>query len=85
MVQVRLVFVANDDLEIAIRHLLISCHDDSNHKVEHDDLQEVRLAEEDEPDQVDVDVYEDTQRSLSDTVLIPITVLLQEGVVARKS
>ena len=60
MVQVRLMLVPNNNLQIAIGDLLVSSHDDSDHEVKHDDLEEVGLAEKDQPDQVDVDVHEDT-------------------------
>lgn len=79
MVQVRLVLVPDDYLEVAVCNLLVSGHDNSNHEVKHNDLQEVSLAEEDEPNQVDVDVNVNTQ------LVFAKVVLFKKSTVAWKS
>ena len=72
-------FVADDDLEIAISNFLISSHDYSNHEIEHDDLKEVGLCEEDGPDQIDINVNKNIR------LYFWITTLFEDSIVCWQS
>ena len=71
--------VANDYLQVTVGDLLVCRHDDSNHKVEHNNLQEVGLTEEDQPNEVDVNINENTWL-LGET----LGILLQNFIVCRQ-